>query len=169
MQTWWNQCETSANAKWQHNQQLKHKLAVNGIIVKTIWKTDYAIGTPRFLNHWTFLWTLKLKMKDKGHLVIRHLIVRLQLRLEECSRAPLNKRTAVWSHNPALSHGPGGISPDPQFGKLVVLHKSWPSIHAFVECLKVVKVPHLSLSLLPPPSLSLMSPSLFSPTYFHWP
>ncbi len=35
------------------------------------------------------------EMEDKGHLVTRHLIIRLQLRLEECSRDPLNKRTAV--------------------------------------------------------------------------
>lgn len=111
--------------------------------------------------------TLKLKMKDKGHLVTRHLIVWLQLRLEECSRDSLNKLTAVWSHSPVLSHGPGGISPDPQFRKLVVFHRSDPLFMLSYECLRVVKVPHLSLPLFP--SLLLMPLSLFSPTYFHWP
>lgn len=124
-----------ANVNWQHNQWLKYKLAVNRLkdhFFKIMWKTDHAIGTPRFVYCWTFLWTLQLKMQDKGHLVTRHLIVRLQLRVEECSGDPLNKRTAVWSHNPELSHGPGGISPDPQFRELVVLHKSWPLYSCFL-------------------------------------
>lgn len=42
-----------------------------------------------------FLRALILKMEDKGHLVTRHLIVGLRLRLEECSRNPLNKLSAV--------------------------------------------------------------------------
>lgn len=45
-QTWQNQCETSTNGKWQHNQQLKHKLAVTDNF-KTIWKSGYVIGTTQ--------------------------------------------------------------------------------------------------------------------------
>lgn len=59
---------------------------------------------------------LKLKIEGKGYLVTIHLIDGLQLRLVECFRDPLNK--------PAVSHRPGGINTDPEFGKLVVLHKS---------------------------------------------
>lgn len=65
------------------------------IIFKTIWKRGYATGTPRIVHYDTILLTLQLKMMNRGHLVTRRLIVWLQLRLEECSRDPLNKRTAV--------------------------------------------------------------------------
>lgn len=88
-----------------------------------------AMGTPRFLSFYN-IWST-LKIKDGGQLVTRHLIVGLQLRLEECFRDLLNKLTAAWSQNPPLSLRPGGISPEPQFGKCVVLLKFWPPFHAF--------------------------------------
>lgn len=164
-QTRSDQCGTSANGRWKHNQQSSSnwRQTEKKIIFKTIWKRGYATGTPRIIHYYTILLMLQLKMVNRGHLVTRRLIVRLQLRLEECSRDPLNKRTAVWSHNPALSHGPEW--------ELALIH-SLGNVYSFTvwRCLEAVKVLHLSRSLFPPPSPSPpVSLTLFSPTYFHWP